>query len=212
MISVIVNITATFLLALVIAYIYKKTHRGLSYTPSFVSSLVLMGPILTVIMMVVGTSIARAFTVFGAFTLIRFRTAIKDTRDITFVLWILMTGLAVGSNHTSTAVISTIMIGLAVLIVHKIKIGTINIHEYVMIMRMPTDSLSTNAYKDTFERYIKFSNLLSTISDKNTNKTEMSFQISFKDDASLMPCIQELKEKTEIEEVIINRTQGDLEF
>tara|TARA_Y100000031_G_C8126225_1_gene340619 strand:+ start:134 stop:808 length:675 start_codon:yes stop_codon:yes gene_type:complete len=204
-----VSVIIGFVLSMFIAWVYKRTHRGLSYSPSFVASLVMMGPILSVIMMIVGTSVARAFTVFGAFTLIRFRTAIKDTRDIAFVLWILMAGLGVGTQNHIIAIVSTLLIGVVVWWLSISRFGMVTRFDYVVTL---VTAEQTSMFKEVFDRFAKNVSVLSSTTQKDRNRSEMSVQITLKDDVQLNAMIAALKKEETIQEVIVNRTQGDLEF
>jgi hypothetical protein len=67
-----------FFLSLVLAYVYRQTHRGVSYSASFVHTMVLMAVTIALIMEIIGSNIARAFSLVGALSIIRFRTAIKE--------------------------------------------------------------------------------------------------------------------------------------
>lgn len=211
-VTVVGAIIVAFVLSLFISWVYKKTHRGLSYSPSFVSSLVIMGPTLAVIMMIVGTSLARAFTVFGAFTLIRFRTAIKDTRDIAFVLWILLVGLASGTGNHTIALTAALLIASIVWFVYVFRVGVVRVFDYVVTIRQPLSTDANFMYREIFDRHVKDSNLLSTTSNQQSGTLEMSFQVSLKDRDALNAFSRELNALDEINEVVINRTQGDLEF
>ena len=75
----------SFALSVFIGWIYKITHRGTSYTQSFVFTLVLNGMVVALVMMIVGSNIARAFSLVGALSIIRFRNALKETRDVGFI-------------------------------------------------------------------------------------------------------------------------------
>src|SRR3989338_3954070 len=86
-----------FILGLAIAYTYKKTHKSLSYSRSFVSSLVILLPIASLIIHFVSNNIASAIGVFGAFSVIRYRTAIKETTDMMYIFWVLAISLVIGS-------------------------------------------------------------------------------------------------------------------
>ena len=79
--GVLVALVLSFFLSMCLAYVYKATHRGLSYSVSFVHTMIIMGTTVSVIMEVIGSDIARAFSLVGALSIIRFRTAIKDARD-----------------------------------------------------------------------------------------------------------------------------------
>jgi len=69
------------LLCFVLANIYRQTHRGTSYSQSFIVTLFMMSVATAVVMMIIGSNIARAFSLVGALSIIRFRTAVKDSRD-----------------------------------------------------------------------------------------------------------------------------------
>lgn len=119
------NLILVFLLELVIVYIYKKTHQGLSYSSSFVFTFVLVGVVGAVVMMVVQHNLARAFGLLGAFSLIRFRTILKETRDIAFLFFALAIGIAVGTNNYAIALISTALITPAIWLFYRYDIGQI---------------------------------------------------------------------------------------
>ena len=96
------HIFFSFLLCLVIGAVYRHTHKSLSYPQSFVHTLVIAGVVITVVMMVIGNSIAIALGIFGAFSLIRFRTAIKEPRDVAFLFFALAVGMAVGTYNVGS--------------------------------------------------------------------------------------------------------------
>ena len=83
----------SFVLSTFIGWIYKITHRGSSYTQSFVLTLVMNSMIMALIMMIVGSNIARAFSLVGALSIIRFRNAVKETRDVGFIFTTALTVL-----------------------------------------------------------------------------------------------------------------------
>lgn len=100
----------SYVLAQFVAWLYVWTHRGLSYSRNMVHSIVLLGMIVTMVMLVVGDSIARAFGLVGALAIIRFRTVVRDARDTTFIFLALAVGIAVGADHEMVAVTGTLLI------------------------------------------------------------------------------------------------------
>lgn len=108
-----------FGLAACIGLVYKKTHRGSSYTQSYVQTLVLMAMITGLIMLVVGSNIARAFSLVGALSIIRFRNAVKETRDVGFLFFAMAIGMATGTRFYLLAAIGTAVICLATLAMHR---------------------------------------------------------------------------------------------
>ena len=71
----------SFALALIVGYTYRITHQGPSYSQTTVHTMVIMAVVVSLIMLIIGTNIARAFTLVGALSIIRFRNAVKESRD-----------------------------------------------------------------------------------------------------------------------------------
>src|SRR5690606_30683307 len=101
-----------FVLGQLVAWIYVWTHSGLSYSRSQAQSLVLLSVIVTLVMLAVGNNLARAFGLFGALALVRFRTPIKDTRDTAFLFMAVGIGIAVGSQNVRIAILGTAVLCL----------------------------------------------------------------------------------------------------
>jgi uncharacterized membrane protein YhiD involved in acid resistance len=110
--QVILDLLLSFVLGTFVAWLYSATHRGLSYSRNMVHSLVLLSMIITMVMLVVGDSIARAFGLVGALAIIRFRTVVRDARDTTFIFLSLAVGIAVGAQQELVAIVGAVAIGL----------------------------------------------------------------------------------------------------
>ena len=102
--DILINMILAFILGLVISYIYKITHKGLSYSQSFMLTIVFVALIVSMVMMVIGNNLARAFALVGALTIIRFRTVIKDTKDTAYVFLALASGMAAGTSSYFLAI------------------------------------------------------------------------------------------------------------
>ena len=89
---------------LLISVFYRWSYRGTSYSASYVISLVALSMITASVIMVIGNNLARAFGLVGAMSIIRFRSAIKDTKDIVFIFFSLAMGMAAGVGLTYLAV------------------------------------------------------------------------------------------------------------
>ena len=108
---VVPNLLLAFVLGTAVAGMYAATHRGVSYSRNMVHSVVLLTMIITMVMLVVGDSVARAFGLVGALSIIRFRTVVRDARDTTFIFLALAVGIAVGANQAAVAIVGTVLIG-----------------------------------------------------------------------------------------------------
>ncbi len=124
-VTIVLNIIFSLILLLGMVWVYKKTHKGLSYSPSFIFTLVIVGILGTVIMMVVQNSLVGAIVLLGAFSMIRFRTILKETRDIAFVFFALVIGISVGTNNYAIVLIATVMISLIILLLDRYNVGSL---------------------------------------------------------------------------------------
>lgn len=132
----IAEILANFFVALIcgifISWVYRKTYKGPGYSPSFVSSMILLTLITTMVIMIIGNNLARAFGLVGAMSIIRFRTAVKDTIDIVFIFFALGVGLAAGSGALAIAFIGTVMIGTIILLLARVPMFGTQRREYLL--------------------------------------------------------------------------------
>ena len=209
---IIMGIVVAFLFSLLIALVYKKTHKGLSYSQSFVFTLVLLGTLVAVVMMIIGSSVARAFTLFGAFSLIRFRTAIKDTKDIAFVFWALVTGLAVGTGNLLLAALTTALVTVIVFILSKIDFGSLRNYDAVLTLVTDPERGAAGNYKSVFDKYLKSTNLLHAQSRDSGKKMEFSFHVQLARSHDMDQFLQELRGISGMEEVNMISAKGDIEY
>jgi len=210
--QVIFNIVLAIVLTLAVAIVYKKSHRGLSYSQTFVFTLVLLGTIASVVMMIIGNSVARAFGLLGAFTIIRFRTAIKDPKDIAFVFLALVIGMAVGTNNYFIAVAATVLLLLLIIILTRFKFGSIRKYDYVLSFQLDSQASSTEVYKDLFSRYLRVSNLLNIKTLEQGKILDLAFSISFLDEKESTDFISKLEQLNGISEVNLIVSKNDIEY
>lgn len=82
---------------MVIAFVYNRTHKGSSYSQSFMLTVVFVAIIVAIVMMVIGNNLSLAFALVGALSILRFRTVLKDTKDMTYIFLSLAVGMAAGT-------------------------------------------------------------------------------------------------------------------
>lgn len=121
-----------------VCLVYRFTHRGSSYSQSFVQTLVVMGLVTTLIMIVIGSNIARAFSLVGALSIIRFRNAIKETRDVGFIFFAMAVAMACGTRFYLLAMLATGAINSVFVIMHLSNFGVSKLApERILTVHMP---------------------------------------------------------------------------
>jgi hypothetical protein len=111
-----------FILSIPVVIFYKKTSEKLISSPGFLTSLLLFSPLTSVITLLIGSNIARAFGLVAALSIIRFRTALKATIDSIYLFWVLTIGMACGTGYYLAAVLIVVMGILFVFISHFFKL------------------------------------------------------------------------------------------
>jgi uncharacterized membrane protein YhiD involved in acid resistance len=122
--GVLLSLVLAFVLGQVLAWVYYVTHSGLSYSRSFVQSLILITMVIAMVMSVIADNIITAVGLMGALAIVRFRNIIKDTRDIAFIFSALVIGMATGSHKYLTAILGTTMLCLVILYLFYTDFGT----------------------------------------------------------------------------------------
>lgn len=192
-----VDIMTVLVLSAVLCFIaaltYKYTHDGISYSPSFVQTTVMFGVLVSTIMLIIGSNIARAFTLVGALSIIRFRNAIKSTRDVGFIFFMMTIGMAVGTRFYGLAVILTIFICLLVIGMVWFDFGSKKDHDEVLKIIAPSSVDSEKTFEKVFEKYLKFWNLINTEDLESTNLNELVYIIRFKKSDEKPEFVKEIK-------------------
>ena len=133
--EIIFNLIISFFYGLLISYVYKKTHKGMSYSQSFMITNIFLSVIVCMVIMVIGNSISRAFALVGALSIIRFRTVIKDTKDIVYIFWSLAAGMACGTGSYFLALASAVLITIIAYILFRTNYGSIYKSEFILQFR-----------------------------------------------------------------------------
>mgnify|MGYP006108416103 CR=1 FL=1 len=111
----------TFLIGVFIFYIYKATFQGILYTQSFNVSLVMVAIVTSLVIMTISANFMLSLGMVGALSIVRFRTAIKDSMDIVFMFWAISVGIANGAGFFKLSITGSIFIALTLFILTKFK-------------------------------------------------------------------------------------------
>jgi len=97
----------------VVAWIYRHTRKGTEISASFPVTLVLLAILIAMVTQVIGDNVARAFSLVGALSIVRFRTVVRDTQDTAYVIFAVVVGMAVGASDLWVALIGIGVVGFA---------------------------------------------------------------------------------------------------
>lgn len=194
------NLIMAFLCGMIISAIYRWTYRGPHYSATYVQSIVILSMITALVIMVIGNNLARAFGLVGAMSIIRFRTAVKDTQDIVFIFFALAAGMAAGVGLRMLSLFGTLLIGTVLVLLHHTDYARSKKYEFLLqfVGRL---SNGESPYMKVINQYCKYSQLINTQSIGEEDLYELSFHVKLKDEKKRMNLIQELNQLPEISNV-----------
>src|ERR1043165_1773312 len=132
--AVLIALLLAFVCGHTIAWIYVFTHTGLSYSRSYVNTLILMPVIVALVMLVLANNLVLAFGLMAIFAMVRFRSVLRDTLTTTYVLALIVMGLACGTLKFTAAVLGCISVALLMMYVRATSFGTR--HRYDLILNI----------------------------------------------------------------------------
>ena len=110
--SILVTLLAGIVIGAIIFVTYYISYKGVAYNIKFNISLVVIMLISIVIMLMISSNIVISLGMVGALSIVRFRTAIKDSRDTVFIFWAIAEGLSIGSQNFKLALVTTLFIAV----------------------------------------------------------------------------------------------------
>ena len=170
-----IRLLCAFILGVFIVNIYQLTHTKISQK-SFTDTLIILCMLISVVMVIIGDNIARAFSLVGALSIIRFRTAIQDPRDIGFVFYALTIGMAVGSGNLSVAIVATFLISIILLGIYNWHQHFGNDNEFSLGFYFPPDQDPEAVYRHVFDRHLVYERLLEK-RIKKTHLVKLTFRV-----------------------------------
>ena len=111
--EVLFRLLAALVFGGLVAWIYRRTRKITEVATSFPKTLVLLSILIAMVTQVIGDNVARAFSLVGALSIVRFRTVVRDTQDTAYVIFAVVVGMAVGANDPWVAVIGIVVVGAA---------------------------------------------------------------------------------------------------
>jgi hypothetical protein len=178
--TVAVRVGMAFLCGLAIAWLYRRTYRGPGYSVAYTNTLILLAMSTAVIIMVIGNNLARAFGLVGALSVVRFRHAVKNTQDIVYVFLALGVGMAAGVGFYAVALVGTLCIGLAILLLHSWKFATPRRDDYLLQFNYRAAGDKVPPYQSVLDRHAAKLTPINVRSLGETDLIELSYYVRLK--------------------------------
>jgi hypothetical protein len=211
-IQILLNLVAAGVLGAVIALVYRRTHHGLSYSQGFVVSLIFVSLVSAGAIMVIGSSIARAFGLVGALSVIRYRTVVKDTRDASFIFLALVSGFAAGTANFLIGGLTVAAVSLLALVVHRYRFGVLREHDFILTFTSDRTSDGHAGHVPVLERLCARHALLHTETTAGGQAVLLTFDVSLREGVDSSELVRELAATAGVREPKLIFARGDPNF
>ncbi len=201
--DVVFTIILSFLLSLIIAWVYQTTYKGVSYTQSYVHTLIMMCMVVSIIMLIIGSNIARAFALVGALSIVRFRNAIKDTRDVGYIFFAMAIGMAAGTRFYLLATVSTIIISFILWGMVTLNMFAKDVREQILKVRIPADIRYDTLFDGVFTRYLTDYTLIAVETVQAGTQTELVYGIELKSQAEAQDFMEAVRRLNDNNKVVL---------
>ena len=212
--EIIFNLIISFFYGLLISYVYKKTHKGMSYSQSFMITNIFLSVIVCMVIMVIGNSISRAFALVGALSIIRFRTVIKDTKDIVYIFWSLAAGMACGTGSYFLALASAVLITIIAYILFRNNYGSIYKSEFILQFRYSKldENEKVASYLKKLSEFCTTHNLLNSEPSGDKKSLKLTYDIVLKEEMDSNKFVLEISNCSGVNEASIVAAQNDIDY
>ncbi|WP_017691627.1 DUF4956 domain-containing protein [Paenibacillus sp. PAMC 26794] len=150
--NAVITIGLAIILGLIISLTYMKTNQS-TYSQSFTLTMVVLPVIVAIIILLIGSNIARAFSLAGAFSIIRFRSAPGDPKDIAYVLFTMASGLACGVGAFGYAVLFTIILCVLMFVLSRFNFGGKKSQQKTLKVTIPENLSYEEALNEVFHKF-----------------------------------------------------------
>lgn len=194
----------SFLLSMVFAVVYQYTFRGFTYSRSYIHTMVLGSMVTCMLIMSVGNNLARGMGILGTLAIIRFRTPVRDPRDAMFLFACLGVGIACGAGMPLVAVVGTLIINGAALMLHWAPFASRREYEGLLRFAMATgDAKAEQEVQAILTRFCSSFYLLGMRDAEQGDSVEYSYQLRLLDPAYQKDVVDAFKKANLFADVVL---------
>ena len=207
------SLALSFLLSTLFAVVYQATFRGFTYSRSYIHTMVMGSLVTCMLIMAVGSNLARGMGILGTLSIIRFRTPVRDPRDAMFLFACLGVGIACGAGMPMVAVIGTFFICAVALLLHWAPFSSRR--EYEGLLRFilhAGDKKAEGEVQEIMKRFCSSFYLLGMRDAAQHDAAEYSWQVRLLDPAYQQDLVLALKNMGQVADpvLILQRTTVEL--
>jgi hypothetical protein len=196
-----IRLVGALVLGWIVAWVYRTTRPSGKTSASFQATLVLLAVLIAIVTQVVGTNTARAFSLVGALSIVRFRTVVQDTRDTAFVIFAVVMGMAVGAGDVWMSVLGLLVVSAAAFAMRSMTAAAAPSFAYTLGLRVGLGHDLEALVRGPFAAHLSRRRLVSMETARQGTAIQTSYQVDFRADGSAEALLKALNRTEGIENV-----------
>lgn len=199
--GLLLGLLLAFLCGQAVAWVYIATHSGLSYSKSFVSSLLVMPMVVALVMQVLSNNLITAFGLMAVFAIVRFRNILRDTLDTTYVLCSIVAGMACGTMKYGTAVAGTLFMVGVMLYLWFTGFGTRHRYDVIVNLHWGRPLAEMADLRNLLHRHSRRAACASQRSSEAFEGVDLSYRLLLRDPDRMDDLLSELRQLSGVSRV-----------
>jgi hypothetical protein len=209
--TVLLAMLLAFLLGQLIAWIYMFTHSGVSYSRSFVLSLILMPVIVALVLMVLSNNLVTAFGLMAVFAIVRFRNILRDTLDTSYVLAVIVIGMACGTQKFSTAIIGCLIVAALMVYLWFTSFGSRHRYDLILNLHWSRGLTELPSLQRVLTRHSFKAQCANRHFDSKAEGADLSYRLLMRDPDRVPDLLRELSMLPGVEQVSSVKAEEETE-
>ncbi|SHH41912.1 protein of unknown function [Anaerosphaera aminiphila DSM 21120] len=199
--DMVLALVLSFGVGVFIFLVYKKTYKGVMYSSSFGVTLIALSMITTLVILAVTSNIVLSLGMVGALSIVRFRTAVKEPLDLTFLFWSIAVGIVIAAGMIPLAVFGSVVIGIVLLIFVNKKSYD---NPYILVINCRGDE-SERSIVSELKNLVDRSEIKSKI--VKGDSIELNYEIRLKSEDTSF--VNKLSNQPEVDNVVLVSYNGE---
>lgn len=191
--SAIIAILISMVSGLIISMTYMKTSENKKFSQNFAITTILLPAIISAIIMLIGSDIAKAFSLAGAFSIIRFRSTPGEPKDIAFVLFALAAGLSCGVGLYAFAIILTVLLCMVMLVLSITKYGKNDSTTTQLVITIPEDMEFEEVFDDILSKNSSFHKMIKLKTSAMGSLFQVTYEVDLLENTDKKKLIDEIR-------------------
>jgi hypothetical protein len=194
-----------------VAWVYMLTHSGLSYSRSFVNSLVVLPILVALVMQVLSNNLVTAFGLMAVFAIVRFRNILRDTLDTTYILSVIVLGMAAGTQKFTTAVFGCILLVVVLSVMWYSAFGSRHRYDLLLNLHWGRPLTDLVALTRLLTRHSLKAHCASQRSHEGYEGTDLSYRLLLRDSNRVEDLLKEVRELEGVSRVTSLKAEDESE-